>query len=91
MRDDLGLTMSKADFVASLLHHRLVLAIAGGLLLSLFAGVSVADGVAAFAAVGAASLWSATRAAAPLGSADADVALRRADPLFCAAGCGPAW
>ena len=25
--------MSKADFVASLLHHRLVLAIAGGLLL----------------------------------------------------------
>ena len=33
MRDDLGLTMSKADFVASLLHHRLVLAIAGGLLL----------------------------------------------------------
>ena len=33
MRDDLGLTLSKADFVASLRHHRLVLAIAGGLLL----------------------------------------------------------
>ena len=33
MRDDLGLSLSKADFVASLRHHRLVLAIAGGLLL----------------------------------------------------------
>lgn len=33
MRDEVGLTLSKQDFVASLRHHRLVLAIAAGSLL----------------------------------------------------------
>ena len=32
-RDEIGLMLSKADFVATLRHHRLVLVITGGLLL----------------------------------------------------------